>query len=443
MKPKLQQWLACTVSVILALSWLTLVIGFIQGTGSLTRITTTSPQGSNIINSRKNHFPDLSSDGTKIAFVSDVDIFNQGIVTNQYEIWLYDTAAMTLTRITTASGSNKISQLPNLNMDGTKLAFMSDSDFLSQGVTQNEIWLYDTATMAITRITTASNSNQNSAIPILNGDGTKIAFASNVDFLNQGIPSTQQEVWLYDTTTMTFTRITTASDSDRVSGSGGSVYYALSMSADSTKIVFTSDSDFLGQGLPRFQSEIWLYDTTTMTVTRITTASSGNRDSFFPSLSEDGTKIAFLSDSDFFSQGIQDNQIEVWLFDMTTLTLTRVTTDSHGNRFSFHLSLNADGTKLAFMSDSDLLGEGIPQGQAEIWLYDTLTMVLTRITNDTIDADIRASEAPSISADGAKIAFHSYADFLGQGIPEFHSEIWLYSNQVQQPYLYLPVVLKN
>ena len=52
----------------------------------------------------------------------------------------------TLLRITTSSdGVNRNSRGPQLNADGTKMTFSSDSDFLNDGdvsTDQFEIWLY-------------------------------------------------------------------------------------------------------------------------------------------------------------------------------------------------------------------------------------------------------------------------------------------------------------
>ena len=161
------------------------------------------------------------------------------------------------------------------------------------------------------------------------------------------------------------TRITWASDSTRESSGP-------SLSADGTRVAFHSDSDFLGQGIQHEQTEVWLYDTTTMTFTRVTTASHSTRDSFWPSLSADRTIVAFPSDSDFLGQGILDDQHEIWMYDTTTMTLTRVTTASDSNRHSFVPSLSADGDIVAFYSDSDFLGQGIPDNQYEIWLYSEI-----------------------------------------------------------------------
>lgn len=307
------------------------------------------------------YISDISADGSKVVFVIQRD------AGTSHNIWLYDALTMAFTHVTSHAAP---STSPSLSADGTKIAFDSSFDLL-QGVSlnQSEIWLYDTATMTVTRVTTASGASgfRDSFNPSLSADGTKIAFNSESDFLSQGIPQNQSEIWLYDTATMTVTRVTTAS------GTGSRSSFTPRLSADKMKITFISDSDFLNQGIPDEQYEVWLYDTATMTVTRVTTASDGNRDSGFAGsldINMDGSKLAFVSDSDFLGQGIPDAQREIWLYDTATMTVTRITTASDGNRSSFDPSLNADGTKLAFKSDSDLLGQGIEQFQFEIWLYD-------------------------------------------------------------------------
>jgi Tol biopolymer transport system component len=422
---------ACGLSLLmLAVTILSLGLAAAQGAASLTRITTASDSN------RDSYVSSLSADGTIVALYSDSDFLGQGIVDDQYEVWLYDTTTMTLTRVTTASGSNRDSSIPSLSTDGIKVAFYSDSDFLGQGIVddQYEIWLYDTTTMTLTRVTTASDSTRDSISPSLSADGTKVAFYSDSDFLGKGIVDDQYEVWLYDATAMTLARVTTASDSTRES-------YSPSLSADGTKVAFYSDSDFLGQGIQDEQCEVWLYDTTTMTLTRVTTASGGNRDSYVPSLSADGTKVAFSSDSDFLGQGIVDDQYEVWLCDTTAMTLTRVTTASGSNRDSYVFSLSADGTKVAFYSDSDFLGQGIQDEQYEVWLYDTRMMTLTRVTL-ALDSN-RGSFWPSLSADGTKVAFSSDSDFLGQGIHDEQHEVWLYSEVTTGYRVYLPLLSRQ
>ena len=403
----------------LALAAILLLLGLglaaAQGPTRLTRITTASDSD------RDSRSASISGDGSRVAFYSDSDFLGEGRPDDVVEIWLYDTTTMTFTRVTSASDSDRNSYSPSISGDGTRVAFESDSDFLGQGITdtQNEIWLYDTATMTLTRVTTTSGTGyRGNEHPSLNADGTKVAFDGNCDFLGQGITDTQNEIWLYDTATMTVTRVTSASDSDRRSTSS-------SLSADGKRIAFSSDSDFLGEGRLEDVDEIWLYDTATMTVTRVTSASNDNRESHGPSLSADGKRVAFFSDSDFLGQGILLMQDEIWLYDTTTMALTRVTVASGSNRDSSSPSVNADGSRVAFQSDSDLLNQGIMDNQTEIWLYDTATMTFTRVTTSSGGAN-RDSVLPSLSVDRTAVAFHSDSDFMSQDIPRYQYEIWLW-----------------
>jgi uncharacterized repeat protein (TIGR01451 family) len=403
----------CGVSLVLAVTFLALGLAVVQGAGALTRITIASS------NDRDSLYPSLSADGTKIVFQSDSDFLGQGVSTT--EIWLYDTTTMTFTRITTASASDRRSSSPSISADGTRIAFRSNSDFSGQGIPndQVEVWLYDLAAMTLTRVTTASGIHLLD-YPSLSGDGQVVAFESDFDFLGQGV--NRYEIWLYDTTTMTVTRITTAI------GDGYRESRNPSLNADGTKVAFRSNSDFLGQGIPDSQFEIWLYDTATMTLIRVTIAPDSIGSSLHPRLNADGTKVAFASDSDFLGQGIPLGQYEIWLYDTTTMTFTRVTTASDSNRQSAYPSLNAGGTKVAFVSDSDFLGQGIQDQQFEVWLYDTTTATYTRVTLGS--ASIGDYLMPNLSADGTKIAFSSDSDFLGQDIPNDQYEIWLYDLSV-------------
>jgi Tol biopolymer transport system component len=284
--------------------------------------------------------------------------------------------------------------------------------------------------MTYTRVTTATGEGRECKQVALSADGTVVAFSSDNDFLAEGIPDDQYEIWLYEVGTKTYTRVTTASDSQRDS-------FKPSLNADGSIVAFESDSDFLGQGLIRDHQEIWLYNTATMTFTRVSNSQEGGRDGYNPSLSGDGTIVAFTHDSDFLNQGIADNQFEIWLYDTGTMTVTRVTYGSDSGRASDQPSLSADGTVLAFQSDSDFLNTGIPDNQFEVWLFDTGTMTYTRISVGS-DAN-RDSFHPSLSADGSALAFHSDSDFHLEGIPDNQNEIWFTRLKY---FIYLPMLLK-
>jgi Tol biopolymer transport system component len=398
-----------------------------QQMGGLTWVTSASD------GNRDSYGPSLSADGTVVAFESNSDLLNEGRPLAAFEIWLYDTAAVTYTRVTSSSDGFRDSHIPSLNADGTVVAFQSDSDLLNEGrpFSVYEIWLYDTVAMTYTRVTSASHANRDSFWLSLSGDGTVVAFTSDSDFLNEGRPDDVMEIWLYDTATMTCTRVTSASD-----GLRDSMYPNLN--GDGTVVAFYSDSDLLNEGIPDDVYEVWLYNTATMTFTRVTSASDGLRDSTQPRLSADGTVVAFTSDSDLLNEGRPDNVLEIWLYDTVAMTFTRVTSASDGLRDSTNPSLSADGTVVAFESDSDFLNEGRPDDVSEIWLYDIVAMTFTRVTSAS--DGLRHSINPSLNRDGTMVAFQSDSDFLNEGRLDDVNEIWLWK---EYNHVYLPLVLRQ
>src|SRR5262245_23431013 len=70
--------------------------------------------------------------------------------------------------------------------------------------------------------------------------------------------------------------------------------------------------------------------------------------------------------------------------------------------------LSSDGGRITFASTSNLTG-GNPDGSYEVMLYERSSGVITQLSNSSTISTI-----PSISADGNKVAFFSYANLTGQ-----------------------------
>ena len=310
-----------------------------------------------------------------------------------------------LTRITNASGAGRESLVPSISGDGSKIAFISDSDFLGHGIPaqQYEVWLYDTTSQQLTQVTTSTHPTRYSSTPHISADGSKLAFASDADFVNEGIPDDQQEIWLYDVISGTLSRVTTASHSGRDS-------LAPNLNADATKLAFFSDSDFLAESIPAGQREIWVFDVLSGTLNHVTKSPFSDRMSVTPRMNADGKRIAFASDSDFLGEGIAKEDVNIWLYDADTMTVTRIS--SVTTAVSYWPNISADGTRIAYRSGFD------------IWLYDTQALAYTRIT--TAPHPLYDSSLPSISADGGTIAYQSRVDFPGQTLVQDNYDIWLY-----------------
>jgi dipeptidyl aminopeptidase/acylaminoacyl peptidase len=151
--------------------------------------------------------------------------------------------------------------------------------------------------------------------------------------------------------------------------------------------------------------EIFLFDTTTNGLIQVTNT---GKDSTSPSINFNGTRIAFESSADLVSGSNADGNIEIFLFDTTTSAFTQITntTDPSNMRAP---SINADGTRIAFHSEGPNFG---------VFLFDTTTNAFTQIANNGSD--------PSINADGTRIAFESSADLVSGGNTDGNVEIFLF-----------------
>lgn len=344
------------------------------------------------------------------------------------EIWLYRTDAGRLERVTTASGSGRESTAANVSADGRRVVFQSDSDFRGEGIPNgtDEIWLYDTETRALTRITRASDPSRDSQNPVISADGSTLVFESDSDLKGEGMPARQRELWRYDVASGELTRLTRATAGGT---SGGAA-----VNANGSRVAFHSSADFDSGAVASQSLDIWLLETTTGQLTRVTHAGD-QRTSTWPALDAAGTTVAFQSDADLLQHGdIARGQTEVWLYGVAGRELTRVTRGGDGSRASERPQLSGDGTKVVFHSDADLLDEGRPDSVDEIWLYESPTRALRRLTSTwepQRDADSNPvlhpdSYGPRITRDGRRVVFASDGDFLNEGLPNGFPNTWVY-----------------
>src|SRR4028118_470546 len=101
------------------------------------------------------------------------------------------------------------------------------------------------------------------------------------------------------------------------------------------------------------------------------------------------------------------------------MTITRVSVDSAGNQgnaYSGNPSISADGRFVAFYSEASNLVPGDTNDETDIFVRDTLTHTITRVSVDSAGNQAnRNSSTPSISADGRFVAFESFAFNLVPG----------------------------
>jgi uncharacterized repeat protein (TIGR01451 family) len=189
--------------------------------------------------------PTISRNGSRVAFFSDRDLVGDNEDEN-FEIFACDLQSQALTQITnTLRGANIF---PSSNYSGTQIAFVSDRDLTGQnnddgrGNGNQEIFVAQidaSWNITFTQVTKTTGDVINDQ-PSINSDGTRIAFVSNWDFVG-GASDDNLEVFVADINpdgSITFGRVSDTSDDvnkeqPSISGDGTRVAYTRVSAASS------------------------------------------------------------------------------------------------------------------------------------------------------------------------------------------------------------------
>jgi len=372
------------------------------------------------------YYPSISADGTKIAFQSTASNLVGAITTSGTQnIFLYDVVNDTTTLVSAGSsggGGDGLSLDPSISADGTKIAFGSQAGDLVGAETpvgESNIFLYDIAQKTTTWITVTSSDTLGSFSPSISADGTKIAFESYVsDFPGAETLTADSEIFVYDSTTEKISLVSVRAPGAS-GGDGGS--YEPSISADGTKVVFTSlSTDLIGAPATSERSNIFYHDLNTKVTTLVTAGASGsggNMGSYRASVSGDGSRVTFYSyATDLPGAEIAQN-CHIFVYDVTSGKTTLIDVNTSGiesNGPSFNPSITRDGSMVVFDSyANDLAEPRTTPGRGNVYIHDLAQGTTTLITpgiQGTGGND--SSRYPSISDDGTKVAFQSWADNL-------------------------------
>ena len=168
------------------------------------------------------------------------------------------------------------------------------------------------------------------------------------------------------------------------------------------------------------QSDVFVRDLATGAVTLVSTGASGqgNDVSDTPSLSADGTRVAFTSFASNLVAGDTNKRGDVFVRNLATGAVTLVSTGAsgQGNDTSDTPSISADGTRIAFSSFASNLVTGDTNGGEDAFLKDLATGTIVLVS---AGANGQQSEGsfpdPSLSAGGTRVAFSSPASNLVTG----------------------------
>jgi putative cell wall-binding protein/Tol biopolymer transport system component len=206
-------------------------------------------------------------------------------------------------RVTPATGAMANAVSPSISADGRGISFVTGWQLTSTPVAHSQIYVRDsvagTLRVASVNQSGGEGANQNSDLPSLSADGRFVAFSSPASDLVAGHTSGTRAVYVrnlqLNTTEM-------ASVNHTGSGSVDGASDAPSLSADGSSVAFVSNarnavSD--GGGFPRSLYQIYVRNLTTGVTVAASRAVSGvgagDADSGSPAISADATYVAYSS----------------------------------------------------------------------------------------------------------------------------------------------------
>lgn len=375
----------------------------------------------------------ISADGRFVTFESQSSNLSTLDLNGEFEIFVRDLQNGRTERITTGPvglDSDYSSGQPVLNADGRFVAFSSEATNLVLGDTNesDDIFVFDREKKAIERISlpsgVASNdlvggltkqANGNSEQPALSADGRFVAFDSYADNLVPGDANNLSDVFVRDRQTGVTERISVGPNgAESTEDSGQAV-----ISADGRYVAYESFSSNLVPGDTNGGYDIFVYDRVAHTQERISVTSAGregNGASFAPTISSDGRFVAFDSVATNLVGGDTNEKYDVFLRDRKAGTTVRVSVDGAGKQVvgdSGLASISGNGRYIGYHSFASTLVPNDRNGARDAFRYDRVTGAVVRVSVTDAGADAAGtSGAPSLSADGTKVAFDSFAPNL-------------------------------
>jgi Tol biopolymer transport system component len=378
----------------------------------------------------------ISANGRFVAFVSLADNLSDADDDAYSSVFVRDLQARTTTYVSRADGeggeaAHGFAGGPSISADGRFVAFDSSAGNLSEEDDDRfrDVFVRDLEASTTTYVSRASDeggvagaagdSSSNSAS--ISADGRAVAFVSAASNLSDEDNDSFQNIYVRDLVAKTTNYVSRASDEGGVPGAPADrISDAPAISANGRFVVFESSATNLSEEDGNLLRDIFVRDLQARTTTLVSRASDeagvpgapGNGDSAEAAISADGRYVAFRSVASNLSDEDTDGSPSIFVRDLGTGTTTYVSGTVHGGALA--PSISADGRRIAFQQEvNSPIGEIHPGENIFVrdLRLDTTTFV-GRANPDPGETTVNDIYPPSISADGHHVAFGSDANSL-------------------------------
>ncbi|MEW6776983.1 MAG: FG-GAP-like repeat-containing protein, partial [Bdellovibrionota bacterium] len=308
--------------------------------------------------------PAISADGRYVVYSSTASNLLPGDSGTYTDIYLFDLLARRTERISVGIGgaeANGENYDPEISPDGRFVVFESFAGNLApnDANADNDVYLYDRVAGTTTLVSAdmVGNAAGSSLEPVVSYDGRYVAFKSQNGGIVPGDTNGAYDIFVWDRIADQTERVSLR---DPSAGGGETLAGAAhnpSISWDGTIVAFESlAGDMIASGTTPGRRHVYLHDRATLSTilaSRTVSGAEAGGDSFFPSLSGDGTLVAFETSSDLLDGGDLNGLSDIYVSDLVSFDVARVSIDSaEPNGGSNGPAMAASGRYIAFRTDA-------------------------------------------------------------------------------------------
>ena len=369
----------------------------------------------------------VSADGRYIAFTSDATNLVADDTNNARDVFVRDRTSGATMRVSVDSSgvqANNYSNRASISSDGRFVAFETYSDNLvaSDTNSSSDVFVHDRLTGITERVSLDASGNQLGGAfdADISGDGRYVTFVSDGLFVRDRLLGTTERVDVNSTEAAG--NVPAGCDSPTAS-----------ISQDGRFVAFCSRATNLDpRPLPGSTVHVYVRDLQMGTTELADVNDLGmpaNTSSDHPSISGDGRYVSFDTESTNLGSGEVSFDRDVFVRDRTASHTQIASVDSSGNpgdNVSDHGSLSSDGSKIAFYSYATNLVAGDTNSAIDVFVHDLQNGSTERasVSSSGIEGN-DASTYPVLNANGRYVVFTSDASNLVPGDTNGQTDIFL------------------
>ena len=284
------------------------------------------------------------------------------------------------------------------------------------------------STKLVSKTASGEQGNGNSSAPSISSDGRFVVFETYATNFSTGDNNTVRDVYLWDKTTEQLKLISKSISGTTANGES----YEPVISGDGNTIAYTSNASDIVKLEPVFNTpNVYVCDvngggTAFITKDFETGKAAGG---YAPSISDDGSKIAFCAYTSRLVKNDVNNLWDIFLWQSGATTLKRISMTASGGERNQGTesssrvvwpSISGNGEFVVFATTATNMESSEDKNASQdIFLYNTVTENVNRVTkiNGTSepngDSPIGQGERIGISYDGSWVAYNTNASNLG------------------------------